>query len=144
MLIDNARAELRSHLYKLWGIIESSVSFSSKHLAVINADISRKKALADKRIELNQTISKKDRIFACLKLIARITLTISSTLLIISTVLLLIYKEQCFGFHSLEGDIIWPTIIISIYSLLYSGVMILIYVLYKTYQRNLILASIKK
>jgi hypothetical protein len=95
-------------------------------------------------MEINQVVSKTDRIFGYLKLIARITLSISSTLLLISTVLLLVYKEQCFSLHSHAGDIIWPTIIISIYSLLYSFIVISVFVIYKTYQRNLTQASIKK
>jgi hypothetical protein len=95
-------------------------------------------------MEINQATSKTDRIFGYLKLIARITLTISSTLLLISTVLLLVYKEQCFSLHSHTGDVIWPTILISVYSLLYSFVMILVFVIYKTYQGNLTTALFKK
>ena len=88
--------------------------------------------------------SKTDQILGYLKLVARITLTISSTLLLTSTVLLLVFKEQCFSLYSHAGDIIWPTIIISIYSLLYSFIVILVFVIYKTYQRNLTRKSIKK
>ena len=95
-------------------------------------------------MEINQTTSKTDRIFGYLKLIARITLTISSTLLLTSTVLLLVYKEQCFSLYSHAGDIIWPTIIISIYSLLYTFTVILVFFIYKTYQRNITRTSIKK
>lgn len=95
-------------------------------------------------MEINQTTSKPDRIFGYLKLIARIMLTISSTLLLTSIVLLLVYKEQCFSLHSHTGDIIWPTIIISIYSLLYSFIVIWVFVICKIYQPNLPRASIKK
>ena len=95
-------------------------------------------------MEINQTTSKTDRIFGYLKLIARITLTISSTLLRTSIALLLVYKGQCFSLYSNTGEVIWPTILISVYSLLYSFVMILVFVIYKTYQGNLTTALFKK
>lgn len=95
-------------------------------------------------METNQILSKPDRIFGYLKLIARIMLKISSTLLLISIVLLLVFKGQCFSLYSHAGDIIWPSIIITIYSLLYSSIIILGFFIFKTYRKNLIWNSIKK
>ncbi len=105
---------------------------------VISADIVRQK------MEINQIISKPDLILGYLKLIARIALTISSALLFTSTILLIVYKGQCFSLNSHTGDIIWPTIIITGYSLLYSLIIILAFLIYKTYKQNLTWTSIRK
>ena len=113
-------------------------------LVVIATDKFRKKYSADKRMEINQTTSKKDRILASLKRITRIILLISSAFLLISTILLLVYGRQCFSIYSHTGDIIWPTIIVTIYSLLYSVIVIIASLIYNAYNRHPIWSLLKK
>lgn len=95
-------------------------------------------------IDQNKPNLKTERTYGCLILIARIALTISSTLLLTSIILLLLYKGECFSIYSHAGDIIWPTIIMTIYSLFYSFIMLLVFVIYSAHRRNFAWASIKK
>ncbi|WP_431244208.1 hypothetical protein ACQ9BO_07545 [Flavobacterium sp. P21] len=84
-----------------------------------------------------------DKIFSSLKRVARIVLAISSILLIISIISSLVYKGECFSIYSNAGFMIWPAIILSIYSIVYSLLIIVIFLVYKVYKRHLIWATIK-
>ncbi|RZJ48865.1 MAG: hypothetical protein EOO44_19395 [Flavobacterium sp.] len=84
-----------------------------------------------------------DRIFSSLKKVSRIVLTISSILLLLSIISLLVYRGECYNVNSNVGFIIWPTIIVSIYSILCSLLTIIIFMIYKAYKRLLIWSTIK-
>jgi uncharacterized integral membrane protein len=88
--------------------------------------------------------SKTDRIFSYLKLAARILLIISSLLLLLSILLLFVYEEECFNVNSGVGDIMWPTIVASIYSVAYSLLVILSSLLYYANGRQGIWPLLKK
>ena len=94
-------------------------------------------------MKINQTTSKTERIFALLKRVARIVLAISSTLLLISTILLLAFGGQCFSIHSHVGDIIWPAIMVTIFSLFYSVIVIIASLIYHINKRHSIWLLIK-
>nr|WP_315238979.1 hypothetical protein [uncultured Flavobacterium sp.] len=86
---------------------------------------------------------KTDRIFSSLKRVARIVLTTSSILLLISIISLLVYRGECFSVNSNAGFIIWPAVIASIYSIAYSLLTIITFLIYKTFKRHLIWSTIK-
>lgn len=95
-------------------------------------------------IQQNSIDSKTDRIFSSLKQVGRIVLTISSLLLLLSIISLLIYRGECFTIYSNAGFIIWPAIFVTIYSIIYSVLIIVTFLIYKAYKRNLIWSTIKK
>lgn len=95
-------------------------------------------------METNQATSKTERVFDWLTRVSRIILLISSTLLIISIISLLIFRRQCFSIHSHAGVIIWPAIMITIFSLLYSAIMIIVSSIYHISKRQPLWAIIKK
>lgn len=95
-------------------------------------------------IKHNSTDLKTDRIFSSLKRVVRIVLTISSLLLLLSIISLLVYKGECFTIYSNAGFIIWPAIIVTIYSIIYSLLTIVAFLIYKAYKRHLIGSTIKK
>ena len=86
---------------------------------------------------------KTDRIFSSLKRVARIVLTTSSILLLISIISLLVYKGESFSVNSNAGIIIWPAVVASIYSIAYSLLTIITFLIYKAFKRHLIWLTIK-
>lgn len=96
-------------------------------------------------MEINQNSInlKTDRIFSSLKRVAIIVLTSSSILLLISIISLLVYREECFSVNSNAGFIIWPTVIASIYSIAYSFLTVITFLIYKIFKRHLIWSTIK-
>ena len=95
-------------------------------------------------IHQNNTNLKADRIFSSLKRVARIVLIMSSLLLLVSIVLLLVYRGECFSIYSNAGFVIWPTIVISIYSIVYSLLIIVAFLIHKAFKHDLIWSTIKK
>jgi hypothetical protein len=95
-------------------------------------------------IKQNNIDLKTDRIFSSLKRISRIVLAISSVLLFLSIISLLVYKGECFSIYSNAGFIIWPAIIVTIYSIFYSLLIIITFLIYKAYKRQLSWLKIKK
>src|SRR5687767_6093835 len=84
---------------------------------------SQKKTFRWTKMETNQLKlnPKTSRLLPFLKLIARIALIISSTLLATSITFLLVYGQECYNVNAdVPPDIIWPTIIMTFYSLFYS------------------------
>lgn len=96
-------------------------------------------------MEINQNSLnlKSERIFLFLKRVARIALTTSSVLLILSIISLLVYRGECYSIHSNAGFVIWPAVILSIYSITYSFLIIVTFSIYKAYKRHLIWSTIK-
>jgi hypothetical protein len=74
----------------------------------------------------------------------RIVLIISSLLLFLSILSLLVYREECFSIYSNAGFVIWPAIVISIYSIIYSLLTMIAFLIYKAYKRDFIWSTIKK
>lgn len=95
------------------------------------------------KINQNSINLKSDRIFLFLKRVARIVLTTSSILLILSIISLLVYGGECYSVYSNAGFIIWPAVIVSIYSIVYSLLIIITFLIYKAYKRHLIWSTIK-
>jgi hypothetical protein len=95
-------------------------------------------------MRITDTPSKTDRIFNSLKQIARIVLVISSVMLLTSIVLLLLYGRHSYNIHSPVGDIIYPTVIVTIYSLFYSVIVILASLLYYKPKKDFIWPLMKR
>jgi hypothetical protein len=96
------------------------------------------------KMRITDSPSKTDRIFSSLNRICRIALLISSLMLLTSIVLLLVYGVRSYTFDSPVGEIIWPTIIVSGYTLFFSVIMILASLFYYKPKKRLIWSFMKR
>ena len=85
-----------------------------------------------------------DRATNYLSRLTKIILAFSSTTLLLSTILYIVYRQKCWAHDSLPGTIIWYSIFVGLSAIFFGLISIIILSIYYRHKQQTIWPSIKK
>lgn len=85
-----------------------------------------------------------NRATSCLSRLTKIVLIFSSTTLLISTILYIIYRQKSWIPDSVPGTIIWYSIFVGLFSMLFASITVIVLSFHSRRKQQTIWPSIKK